>query len=263
MNLPNRNGGHLGHRLLQHLKGRHPYWYWSIGTKDELQVDPESNTKKVNMKAILMALAMLFVLGQPAYAQVSNTPVTVSKIFTFEADNHLTWVNCLSFTNNTAKSITAIKFRFSFYDAFDTLVDTVTADRVGDFAPGVLIEGPDNQGDFLTTGNSRKAENCWNHVATIGSVSAVKVDVLKVRYGDGTIVTLDNPATFTGQYMGALSDRPHPDKIQCRMMRWPWKPFSEEMDRGNKLFAKCYAMWLHDNGYDNPSPSPSPSPTPT
>src|SRR5579884_2667963 len=48
-------------------------------------------------------------------------------------------IHCISFTNNTDKTITAAELTFQQYDAFGDFKSQQTVERVGTFSPGVLI----------------------------------------------------------------------------------------------------------------------------
>jgi hypothetical protein len=170
-------------------------------------------------KVISLVLGLGFIVSAIAAAQTApspeTSPVTVSNILVAHDTDGLTWATCLSFTNSTKRVVQAIKFGFSFQDAFDTTVGSYSGDRVGEFEPGIAIEGPANL-DIVGFGNIvQKSQNCWVYPQHVASLSSVVVTVLKIRYGDGTIwVNQDPTAVFKASYLPTI-DGPHPTYIYC------------------------------------------------
>jgi hypothetical protein len=173
----------------------------------------------------------------------------------------------------TAKPMTAIQFRFTYVDAFDTALTTFRADRVGMFTPGVLIEGPEN-GQITGGGNvDQKIQNCWNVTRVVGSLSKVNAEVVKVRYSDGTIwVAPDSHPVFTGYYMGGGNGFVDPPQdLACRAIafglktKWSWW---EHYAHGNSKLEACVMDWEKEHGnlrgwppaHVDAQPSPVPSP---
>ena len=212
-----------------------------------------------------------------------NNPIVVTRLFT-AVRNRVDWFSCLSFKNNTQQNITAIQFRFTYIDAFDTPINSFRADRVGDFAPGVLVEGPENA-DIVGGGNiTQKSANCWEVPQIVGSLSKVTVEVQKVRFTTGTIWNAPNDhPVFTANYMGSGSagDIDHPATVRCQagmlVVNSDWNRLTVlggTDERGapkNKIARTCLERWYHDHDmtapWERPSPSPMttvlPSPMPT
>lgn len=221
-------------------------------------------TKLLVAIAMLTGLATIIAQAQSSPAPTPNvSPVSVSKTFIVTTNTKsVSWVTCLSFTNETQQTMQAIQFGFTYKDAFDTTVGSFHGDRVGEFSPGVLIEGPDNAGDYMTTGNSRKAQNCFTYPMVVGSIASVEVSILKVRYGDGIIWTNPSPTTvFSSNYMALLQE--HPARLGCKGIRFgltePWWYVQQQLDKGNRYWQNCYKTWLNANQLQ-PTSSPSPPP---
>jgi len=101
------------------------------------------------MKYVWVAI-MVLGLAVPAYGD--GSPIAISKTFIVTTNqNSVTWVTCLNFTNMDSRTVQAIQFKFTYKDAFDEAVGRFKADRVGEFGPGILIEGPDNESDYMTS----------------------------------------------------------------------------------------------------------------
>jgi hypothetical protein len=236
------------------------------------------------MKHTLAVILAVLTLGMsvPALAQQSvqaqvapptASPVNVSKVYA-QVNHQVFWMTCVNFTNTTAKTMRAIEFAFTFVDAFDTPLTTHRADRVGSFAPGVLIEGPDNFTDVGTTGNERKMENCWKVAQVVGSLSKITVQVKKVRYADGTIweAPVGDTEVFTGTYMTDTTGPDHPDKLKCPMgmvslvLGWDeWMRRAHENGRSGDLAKSCMGRWYREHQETPPwesAPAPASSSTP-
>lgn len=233
------------------------------------------------MKRILMIMlvGLLAVSPLTAMAQVQSvkptdvsksSPVTVSKFYT-NVSNRISWLTCLSFTNASTKEIRAIQFGFTYLDAFDTPLTTLRGDRVGSFAPDILIEGPDNANDVGSTGNVQKGDNCWSTLMVVGSLSSVNVQVLKVRYADGSIwvapsITSDASAKYMRDNDPANHEVDPPNTLTCNFLG-PMKWLLIEKNHNPKL-EKCVMNWEKTHGnihgwppaYETPSPNPSPTP---
>src|ERR1700680_1290780 len=167
------------YRTLQHMSSR----------SDEFDTYV---TQRKNSMARALAL-MLFFLLPASIASASEEPIQVTNSFTYAYDQ-THWATCVSFKNATDKLIVAVQFKFTYVDAFDTPIQTNRGDRVGEFAPGVLIEGaksPDQlPGPGIGGDNIRQhSENCWEVLIVAGSLSKITTEVQKVRYADGTIWT--------------------------------------------------------------------------
>lgn len=239
------------------------------------------------MKQLVTALLTVAIMSLPwgAVAQTSipvqmttpppqSNPVIVNRLFTAVRDR-VYWVSCLNFTNNTPRTITAVQFKFTYLDAFETPIHTFRADRVGSFAPGTLIEGPENA-DIIGAGNvAQKSANCWVVAQVVGSLSKVTAEVVKVRYSDGTIyVAPAEHPIFTGTYMFPdLSGIDHPDKLRCKtgiiVIDAPWDKVAAQANQtatNNKVARTCMGAWYHEHGMTPPwetaAASPAPTPTP-
>jgi hypothetical protein len=206
----------------------------------------------------------LIVLGAgPIYAQSptpqDSDPITVSQVLVAHDTDGVTWATCLSFTNNTKHVVEAVKFGFAFQDAFDTTVGDYNGDRVGEFMPGVLIQGPESL-DITGFGNIvQKSQNCWVYPQHIASLSSVVVTVLKVRNGDGSVWVNPNPtAAFKASYLPNLSDEPHPKYIYCGgwlQMKYDVLAAHPDMPCW-KQYEAAHAKWLQSHASPSPSPSP-------
>ena len=222
----------------------------------------------------------MILLAGPAFAQQSvpvapqppaSAPVTISRLYT-QVNNRVVWTTCLNFTNATSKAMTAIQFKLTYVDAFDTPLTTFRADRVGEFSPGVLIEGPEN-GQITGGGNvDQKIQNCWQVPMVVGSLSAVNAEVAKVRYNDGTIwvAPANGNPVYSGRYMSGIGFVEPPKEISCpglmfgSKMKWWW---IEQYGHGNKKVEPCIIAWEKEHGNLQGWPpaqptSPEPSPTP-
>ena len=217
-----------------------------------------------NLRILFVLLCVIslgtLILGSAANADESpnaDSPVAVSNILVGSDADKITWATCISFTNKTQRVIEAVKFEFDFQDAFDTTVGKYDGDRVGQFAPGVLIEGPDSF-DVSGFGNVvQKAPNCWVYPQHIASLSSVKVRVLKVRYGDGTIWVNDNPTSvFVGKYMADTGNSPHPTYIMCGWVKVRYEVVALYPE---SQCWKKFQAWQSEQA--SPSPSPAPSST--
>lgn len=210
-----------------------------------------------------LTLALGFVMSATIPLAAKDTdPITVSNVLVAHDTDGVTWATCLSFTNNKKQMIQAVKFGFNFQDAFETTVGTYNGDRVGEFAPGVTIDGPESL-DIAGFGNIvQKSQNCWIYPQHIASLSNVIVTVLKVRYGDGTIWVNDNPiAAFKASYLPTL-DGPHPKYIYCKgWLQVKYDFVAQHPDSPCwKDYQADHAKWLREHA--SPSPSPSPVATP-
>lgn len=199
------------------------------------------------------------VAALPPTSADTGTPVAVSKVFIVTSNaQSVTWTTCLSFTNETKSTMRAVRFGFVYKDAFGGAAATFHADRVGEFAPGVLIEGPDNASDYLTTGNSRKAQNCFSYPTVVGSISSVDVQILKVRYGDGTVWTNPAPATvFSGNFITNIGDGTHPARVMCGFLSEPW---DFAVAHAPKCIQRYYEWKAKQDAAASASPSPSATP---
>ena len=226
--------------------------------------------------ALVMSLLLLVV----GLASAAEEPIRVTSSFTYAYDR-TNWATCVSFKNLTDKTIVAVQFKFTYVDAFDTTIQTNRGDRVGEFAPGVLIEGATSPGQLpgpgIGGGNIQQhSENCWEVLIVAGSLSKITTEVQKVRYADGTIwVNPGLPTVFTAQYMASgpytIDAWPHPKNVPCGIVNWPWESSAKaQIARGNSGIIKCYNKWLAKNGYGPYVPgtapimlaTPSPAPTP-
>jgi hypothetical protein len=215
----------------------------------------------------------LMALAGPAYAQQTlpgnavpaesdsgTSPVSISRFFTAN-NGAATWASCIDFTNVMQRRMTAIQFKFTYWDAFDSPITTFRADRVGDFAPGVLVQGPQNINETGQGNINQKVPNCWTITAGVGSLSKVTAEVVKIRYGDGEIwVAPAGGAVFTGTYMGGGAGFVDPPRrIQCGMFSFAW--WAVEQSHTHKM-EECVKRWESANGNIAGWPTAEPSPTP-
>ncbi len=212
--------------------------------------------------ASALAFGFVALAAAPISAQspapLDSAPITVSQVLVAHDTDGVTWATCLSFTNNTKHVIQAVKFGFNFQDAFDTTVGSYNGDRVGEFMPGVLIQGPESL-DIVGFGNIvQKSQNCWVYPQRIASLSSVVVTVLKVRYGDGTVWVNANPApAFKASYLSGLGDEPHPTYIYCGIFPIKYDVLAKYPDNKCwKAYQAAHAKWLQ--AHASPAPSPSP-----
>jgi hypothetical protein len=210
-----------------------------------------------------LAFVLLFALTMVAAAQTGPptddaSPVSVSHILVAHDADGVTWATCLSFTNDTNRMIQAIKFGFDFQDAFDSTVGSYSGDRVGEFAPGVPIDGPESL-EIAGFGNIvQKSQNCWVYPQHIASLSSVVVTVLRIRYGDGAIWVNDNPkAIFKASYLASL-DGPHPKYIYCKgWLQVKYDFLAAHPDSQCwKDYQADHARWLQSRQSPGASPSP-------
>jgi hypothetical protein len=178
-----------------------------------------------------------------------NNPIIVTRLFT-AVRNRVDWFSCVSFKNNSARPVVAIQFKFTYLDAFDTPINTFRGDRVGDFAPGVLIEGPENA-DIVGGGNvTQKSANCWEVPQMVGSLSQITVEVVKVRYSGGEIwVAPADHSVFSARYMasgGSYVDPP--SEIHCGMLNLKWWWFEKYGKTASQKVHNCVYAWEREHG---------------
>lgn len=211
-------------------------------------------------------LLCLAVLGFPKAGIAADEPVLITNTFTTTTASTNQWITCASFRNVSQRPIVAVQFEFKYIDAFDSVIQTNRGDRVGDFAPGVSIEGATSIDQLEgTAGNvSQHAATCWRIPIVAGSLSKITAVVAKVRYGDGEIwVNPGPPVIFTAKYMAGPGDLPHPEKVRCGGANIPWNPFMKQwIEKGLRKPISCYNSWLQANGYA-PYVPPTPTPKPT
>ena len=217
-------------------------------------------TKRVMMILVLLSYCAFSEAAAQTIPtpQTVNNPVGVTQLYVLSSHPNV-WITCVSFVNNTAHEIQAVQFRFIYVDAFGVDVASFLGDRVGDFSPGALIQGPSDPTLSLGS-NGTPAANCWSDVQVIGSLSAVHVAISKIRYGDGTIWVNPQPTPiFTGQYLG--SDADHPDTVLCHIgilrVRVTWERAIKSP--GCKSAIDDWRRTHLQQMLTSPSPSPSPT----
>ncbi len=198
--------------------------------------------------------ALLGLLAVRAVAQTTMSPISISKLFIYQDPNYqMSWTTCISFRNDSQRDIQAIKFGFTYVDAFDSPVARFGGDQVGQFSPGVTIEGPSDP-SFSNGSNQGAALNCWRDFQQVASLSAVKVQVLKIRYFGGEIWTNPDPQPiFTGEY---LVNNPPPSRIKCMLgLTYSWN-YAQQVPG----CAKAIRDWYSHDAWVPAAPSPAPSP---
>ena len=212
------------------------------------------------MLHLLAHAILLGALVTQAPKTTQPTPhIAVSQLYVENGYNRTVFVTCLSFTNGEARDVRAVQFTFDFFDAFDTKVATFTGDRVGDFSPGTLIEGPHDPSLALGA-NREPALNCWIYTGIVGSLSSVKVRIQKVRFADGTIWSGPSPQyAFSGSFIQNDSVL-HPESIQCKSFLARFTVKWEDALQ-NQYCKPAIEQWRKEHGMGVPaSPTPSPSP---
>lgn len=135
------------------------------------------------------ALAVPQTIDSPVQVD-TNAPVAITFHTRAVNDDGKTFKQCISFRNLAPKTATAISFHFEFFGLFNNRIEGFRPDRVGSFAPGILIEGP-NPGQLFVSDET--AKNCWNFATMSAILSNEKISVLAVRYDDGTVWSAGQP----------------------------------------------------------------------
>lgn len=128
------------------------------------------------MRFILLAVASLALSGVDGPAAA---PVEVSRIAVMRIDG--AYVNCITFTNRSDRTIDAVNFVFAHVDVFGDTQGKVLVTRSGTFSPGIAIEGPTP--NVIT---ERTKKNCWREAIETFSLGSATVAVTNVRFADGT-----------------------------------------------------------------------------
>lgn len=204
----------------------------------------------------LFILLALFSAFAPIGANAESSPIAVSKLFVYQDPRwSMAWTTCISFRNESTRDIQAVKFGFTYVDAFDSPIAQFSGDRVGQFSPGVTIEGPSDPS--LSNGsNNTAALNCWRDTQQIASLSSVQVRVLKIRYFGGEVWSNpDATPLFTGAYM---VNNPPPARIKCGLFSFGWD-YAQHVPACAGVIRNYYAhqAWAP---VEATSPQPSPSP---
>ena len=145
----------------------------------------------MSIRAIGLLAAILAAWPAVAAAQAVD-PVAVTDPFVIPW-HHETVLACMTFTNTSDRTITAIRFGFTTeqQSPFGNVPASEFVDRVGSFAPGVAIRPPTK---FLGTVNqeSPALANCWQGLAS-NLRTELRITVLKVAYDDGSVWTNPSP----------------------------------------------------------------------
>jgi hypothetical protein len=149
----------------------------------------------MRIRAIGLLAALIAASPLGATAQTTETasaaPVAVSSPFVIPW-HHDTMLACMTFTNTSDRTITAVRFGLTTtqQNPLGSDPENASVDRLGSFAPGVAIRPPTK---FLGTVNSNSSAlaNCWETAAS-NIKSELHITVLKVVYDDGSVWT--NPA---------------------------------------------------------------------
>lgn len=126
-------------------------------------------------------------------AQQTDEPIHVTGGWFVISANTTTLVTCVSFRNEAAKTVTAVKFGFTASDAFGEGVQEITGQRVGQFTQGVSIDGPPTfKPCAYEAFCGSSSPNCWSYLSSIFQVPLANISVLMVhvdaiKYADGTI----------------------------------------------------------------------------
>jgi hypothetical protein len=124
-------------------------------------------------------------------------PIAVINPFVYKVSAYR-FKTCFDFRNVAAKPIKAIRFGFSYTDAFGGVTGGVYGDRTGSFAPGVLIAGPSQHPNAFQI-NSDAYENCWVTDTGFTSVNSLSVFVLQALFADGTMWANPTPNVAAAQ----------------------------------------------------------------
>jgi hypothetical protein len=160
------------------------------------------------LRAIVTALCVVTTFPAIAYGHVTN-PVAVNQAsIILVSNNGNTWTTCLSFTNETQKDITAVRFGFTYKNRLGAQVASFSGERYGIFAPGILIQGPDGAEYIAARNDSEGRKNCFRHTMNDATVWTVEVEVLGVQYsGASNWTSLQPDAVFTGHFSQGPSDQ--------------------------------------------------------
>jgi len=138
-----------------------------------------------------------FTATAPAQA---SAPVQIVNEAGYKIGSLGRYAACVSFLNASQKLITAVRFEFVLADVFHEKIGAFHGDRIGEFSPGVSIDGPADQGEFNVVvnggtwkGANRKAFNCWTYYVS-GTPQSMQATVSHVLFADGTEWKVAAPA---------------------------------------------------------------------
>ena len=134
------------------------------------------------MKRFLLATMLALAVSTPAMA---NVPITIQlcQMNYYNGGQSLGESIIYSNTNVFNRTITAVRFKFSFFNAFDELLGIFYGTDTGTFSPGVTINKVPRQS--LVTGN---VEPYWLTYNPWGSdIKKFVCTVDSVKYDDGSV----------------------------------------------------------------------------
>jgi hypothetical protein len=170
-------------------------------TNDET-IGTHFTTRERAIKAAAAFALALFSLGSSTGMAQEAVPVQITNSMHFRLRDGLRHEVCLSFVNTSQNLITAVRFGIHITDAFGDSAMNLHADRLGEFSPGIEIDGPQSIDEYNIAvrggtfgGANQKVRNCWSFYPK-SQVVHLDVQVTKVLFADGSRWE-GNPATQT------------------------------------------------------------------
>jgi hypothetical protein len=164
----------------------------------------EGSVKSMSLAKCLTAGAATIVVtlassASPTFADQANqpsktvAPIQVVDEIRFPLNDRVRHVVCVSFLNTSQTLITAVRFDFIATNTFHEVVAHVHGDRMGEFSPGVTIDGPKNVDEYNTAirggtlgGANQKIRNCFRYFPTGGVPVVVNARATHVIFADGS-----------------------------------------------------------------------------
>lgn len=130
----------------------------------------------------------------PAAAQTSPIAISDPFVVAWHRDEMLA---CMTFTNTSNKTIQAVRFGLVTVErsVLGEHTQSGYVDRLGSFAPGVAIHGPQRLfGSIVQTKETLR--NCWETdlPSAAGAPMELQINVLKAVYADGSVWLNPNPS---------------------------------------------------------------------
>jgi hypothetical protein len=125
--------------------------------------------------------------SQPAVPE--SAPVAISDLFVVPW-HHDELLACMSFTNTSQQTIQAVRFGLINIEK-NVLGENSSrgyVDRLGSFAPGIAIRGPQRIfGTIVQTNETLR--NCWetDRPSAAGAPMELQINILKAVYADGAV----------------------------------------------------------------------------